>query len=532
VVHFAYDTATFAVDTVAGWATRFNDAISELLAEANGGREHASGQGVETIPLSYTQLDLWFMRSVTDDKWLVYPLVEIQGEVDRNAMEGAVNAVVARHDVLRTTIPRWPPAQRIHPHIDAALDFLDLATTPESDHAGLIEVHLRSLAHSLWEVAPMCRFSLVRRSEGEYAFAGVFTHIAIDRPAMELVMAEIGVAYMALVLEAPIELAKAASLAAYVHEERHRMIGFRGQAAEAGWLSELDGARQYSLKPSCFGSDSGPGARAARIDASMIADAERFTNQHGMTLKMYLMAATVAALHRFNGQGDISVRYLVQGMARATRSSGVLVAPAYRELVARVRNAGSTKASIAGEVRNAVLFGMDNADCPWIVPLSLLERSRWSGWIRPLLPVFGSFCDWIAARFSPKRLQYPGLAHYYAYLIHPASMSLFGKFSHVFRRHPKGYVDVLFNYVAASLMPEAAQNRWGGLEARRADLQVEDSNANPYWQKRSLEFNFYWDNTGQLVAMVSGAGLRDEALVGLLGQLTSVLDEWRTGQGD
>ena len=58
--------------------------------------------------------------------------MDLRGRLDRAALEHAVNEVLGRHEILRTTYPQRPPVQRIlpvptltlepHPLADTALD--------------------------------------------------------------------------------------------------------------------------------------------------------------------------------------------------------------------------------------------------------------------------------------------------------------------------------------------------------------------------------------------------------------------------
>lgn len=79
--------------------------------------EHPRQDG-EEIPLSSGQARLWFLNRLdpTSAEYSVVLQVALSGDLDTAALAGAVDDLVARHEVLRTTYPEVDgrPVQRIH----------------------------------------------------------------------------------------------------------------------------------------------------------------------------------------------------------------------------------------------------------------------------------------------------------------------------------------------------------------------------------------------------------------------------------
>src|SRR5437763_4371675 len=90
-----------------------------------------SGPDVYLFPTSFTQQGPWFHGQLVPNStaYHLFYAVHINSALDVAAFEQSLNALIERHEVLRTTFEAQDgqPMQVIHPHMSLALPLVDLA---------------------------------------------------------------------------------------------------------------------------------------------------------------------------------------------------------------------------------------------------------------------------------------------------------------------------------------------------------------------------------------------------------------------
>ncbi|MGF0121324.1 MULTISPECIES: non-ribosomal peptide synthetase [unclassified Pseudoclavibacter] len=129
----------------------------------------------EALPLSPGQARLWFLNQLAPESgnYNVVLSARLDGDLDLEALSGAVDDLVARHEVLRTTYPEvdGAPVQRIHEPaagvlqhepVDASAGFdltsqlpLRAGLTPAGDDSWLLELVLHHISTDGASLAPL-----------------------------------------------------------------------------------------------------------------------------------------------------------------------------------------------------------------------------------------------------------------------------------------------------------------------------------------------------------------------------------------
>ncbi|MFI0908772.1 condensation domain-containing protein, partial [Streptomyces sioyaensis] len=153
-------------------------------------------------PLSSGQERLWFMHQLKPQSaFYNVPLaIRLRGELDLPALTAALDALLVRHEVLRTRIT----ADEGHPVADiidvqAELPLTDLSGLPGPDREREVTRLSEAAARLPFDLAagPLLRSSLLRLSATEHVLVLVAHHIAYDAASQRILFDELTSAYRA-----------------------------------------------------------------------------------------------------------------------------------------------------------------------------------------------------------------------------------------------------------------------------------------------------------------------------------------------
>jgi len=170
------------------------------------------GPGGGLYPLSFSQQRLWFLEQL-DPGNVVYNLpggVCLEGELDFTAFTRALDEVIRRHDILRTTftIIDGQPAQRVRSDSGFRLELVDLSSWPEAQRIVEIERLAQEEADRPFDLerGPLMRASLVRLSSTKHVLLFNFHHIIFDGWSRYLLIHEVSCLYQGFVADSHLPL--------------------------------------------------------------------------------------------------------------------------------------------------------------------------------------------------------------------------------------------------------------------------------------------------------------------------------------
>jgi amino acid adenylation domain-containing protein len=316
---------------------------------------------MERIPLSFAQERLWFLDQLEPDNsvYNISQVFRIVGSLDVAALRRALDAIVKRHEALRTTFVSVAgrPTQVIGPGRPVELLVLDVSGRTEAErdaeaHRLCRREHARPFDLSC---DPMLRATLLRTSEEEFRLHLTVHHIAADGWSLGVLFRELGALYAAFamgqevaLLELPIQYAD------FALWQRQWLAGDVLQAQLAYWKRQLDAAPSSIDLPTDHprpANQTFHGAREALRLSRPLTDAlQALSRREGVTLFMTLLAAWQTLLMRYSGQEEVVVGTPIANRSRAeiegligffvntlplrTDLSGD---PSFRVLLARVR---------------------------------------------------------------------------------------------------------------------------------------------------------------------------------------------------
>ncbi|WP_225825822.1 non-ribosomal peptide synthase/polyketide synthase [Streptomyces naphthomycinicus] len=343
------------------------EALRRRLAGRAGGAVPAARQGIpradrdRPLPLSFAQQRLWFLDRLRpgDARYNSAVAVRLTGTPDHEALRGALAAVVARHEALRTTFEETDgrPVQRVRPAGPVPLPVRDAGDLD----ADLLAEYSRpfDLRHG-----PLLRALLLRESGTAHVLLLTAHHIVTDGWSMGVVLDELCTVYDALARGARPELPPVATqYPDFAVWQRAQLSGPRLERRLAHWKEQLTGAvaPELPLDRPRSGEEAGAGAvHTFTVPARLTARLRDLAREQHSTLHTVLVAAAQALLARWSGQDDITVGSLTPGRSRTDleRTVGFFVNTVV--LRTRVDASGSFRdllARAAGTVNDAFAHG-------------------------------------------------------------------------------------------------------------------------------------------------------------------------------
>ena len=147
-------------------------------------------------PLSFSQRQLWFLDQLEPGSpfYNVPTAVTLKGQLDVVQLERALNQLVARHEVLRTTFCRvdGEPRQVVHPSMPLSLSVTDLRQLPADEREQQVRFAVEQDARAPFDLAsgPLLRASLLHLADDEYLWLYSVHHIIADGWSMGVILLE------------------------------------------------------------------------------------------------------------------------------------------------------------------------------------------------------------------------------------------------------------------------------------------------------------------------------------------------------
>ena len=200
------------------------------------------------LPLSLGQQRLWFMDAVLPGtSFLNVPCAfRIKGPLDLEVTRRVFGEIVARHEVLRTTIQMGDagPVQVVHPSIDVNLEIEDFSTGDERESADEIRKRLQPRLSQPFshEEGPLWRAGVAKIGHEEHLLWFVASHLVWDGRSFELWRDEFCALYAAFAsgLGSPLP-PPALQYGDYVDWERRSLDDQIRERELAYWTAKLKG---------------------------------------------------------------------------------------------------------------------------------------------------------------------------------------------------------------------------------------------------------------------------------------------------
>jgi len=281
-----------------------------------------------SVPASFAQTRLWLHARMIDEP-AAYHITErlhLDGALDANALRLSCDALIARHEALRTTFAESGDGvlQTVHAPSRCPWHASDVSTWPadqrEARAAGIARAdEAKSFDLSL---GPLMRAHLIRLDTNTHWLALTTHHIVSDGWSADVILAELASFYRAYAKSEAVSLAplpiQYADFALWQRRwldagERERQLAF--------WRERLDANRDVLTLPGAAPRPAQRSARGARhrfaLDAALVQQVKALANAQRATPFAVLLAALSALLARSSGETQIQI-----GVPAANRERG------------------------------------------------------------------------------------------------------------------------------------------------------------------------------------------------------------------
>ena len=343
-------------------------------------------EDVYIFPTSFTQQSLWFLNQL-EPQSAAYNMpssILLSFAVNEGALERSLNAMIERHEALRTTFSMLDgqPTQVIKPALSIPLSVIDLRAFPQTERESEAHRLATEEARKPFNLAqgPLIRATLLQLDTEESMLLVNMHHIISDGWSIGVFLRELALLYDAFSHDRPSPLPDLTiQYVDFAVWQREWLQGAQLEDQMTYWRQQLKDAPAILQLPADHPRPAVPTFNGSMQMFTLSKDLTRalktLSRQEGVTLYMTLVAAFQALLYRYSGQEDIVIGSPVAGRTRSETES--LIGAFINTLVLRTDLSGNpTFRELLERVRKMTLEAQAHADVPFEYMVKELHPER------------------------------------------------------------------------------------------------------------------------------------------------------------
>jgi len=335
--------------------------------------------------LSYAQQQMWFLDQLAPGPAYNVPYaVSLSGWPDTKALQKALDAIVGRHEILRTMYLAYQgkviPA--VAKNWEVEVRQVDLRGCEAAhDVEGILPLLQKDSARPFDLVRDLkLRTTLYRLKEDRAILLHVSHHIAWDLHSRTIFYRELEQFYSGfcrgeetVLPDLPVQYGD------YGLWQRRQLQGEKLEQLEAYWKQQLSGAPPALELPADHLRPALQNLRGARfpfsLSAAILTTATVLSRDHKVTLYMTMLAVYFVFLHCYSGQEDLSIGSPFD--ERRHPDTEPLIGMFINTLVLRARlNRDSTFGQLLSYVRDIVLKAIAHQELPFEKIVDVVQPPR------------------------------------------------------------------------------------------------------------------------------------------------------------
>ncbi|WCM94335.1 amino acid adenylation domain-containing protein [Acidovorax sp. NCPPB 2350] len=340
------------------------------------------------VPMSWAQQGQWFLWRMDpgNTAYHVGGGLELSGPLDPEALDAALQALVRRHEALRTVFGAADdgvPWQRVLPALELEMPRIDLSGLDAAGRDARLAAVADQVCRAPFDLGagPLLRCALVRLGPQSHRLLLMMHHIISDAWTVERVLDEWAQTYGAAVQgraglpDLPEPEIRYADFALW---QRQWLQGPEGERQRAYWTRQLGGDAPV-VQLGRGGSTAGDAPQAAQhlleISPELAEGLRRRARAQGTTVFCALLAAFQALLFRHSGHETLRVGVPVAGrnLPETAGVAGIFINTVVMQ--ARV-HPGLTLAELLAQVHATALEARAHEDLPFEHLVQVLRPDR------------------------------------------------------------------------------------------------------------------------------------------------------------
>ena len=324
-------------------------------------------QPYSVSPLSIGQQALWFLYQIAPESvaYNIFTTVRIQSELEISRLRHALQTLLDRHPILRTTYSLCDeePVQQIHDR--QVVDFQMVDASSWDEEALNAQILTESDRPFDLEQGPVLRIHLFTRTPDDHILLLTMHHIAGDMWSFDILLSELQVLYASTTAAS---LPQSLPYTAYVQWQSDLLTSSSGEELWQYWQTQLAGELPAlnlpTDKPRPPIQTYSGASYSVELTAAIISTLRSFVAAEKSTLYTVLLSVFQVLLYRYSNQADLVVGVPIAGRIgdRFNQTIGYFSNP----LPIRVTVSGdSTFQSVLSQTRRAILDAKANQSYPF-----------------------------------------------------------------------------------------------------------------------------------------------------------------------
>ncbi len=366
---------------------------AEIITFLQQGNIHSSIESISLVardadlPLSFAQARLWFLNQLEGETatYNIPETLHLTGSLNVAALEMAVQEIVQRHEILRTTflMVNGSPVQVIADTTTVNISVVDWRTDRRAVLSLLEESSIEVRRWVKEEIArpfdlsngPLLRVTVLRLSEQSHVLVLVMHHIISDGWSLGIFFQELAALYTGNSSLPPLPL----QYADFASWQRRSLNGEVLQTKINYWKKQLAGAPPLLELPTDYPRPSVQtfhgSSEEFQINQELTAKLKTLSQQSGTTLFMTLLAVFATLLSRYSRQEDIVIGSPIANRNQSELES--LIGLFVNTLVLRTQIQGNpTFLELLEQVRETTLEAYAHQDLPFEKLVEELQPQR------------------------------------------------------------------------------------------------------------------------------------------------------------